>query len=55
MSDLGKESVTTAEAEIKNYKDDFTGLINTLEKRVELNGKIKKTNKDFPKKSRANF
>ncbi len=55
IGDAGKEKLASAEAEIKGYKDDFNGLILTVEKRGQLNEQIGKTYDRFVKDVEGQF
>jgi methyl-accepting chemotaxis protein len=55
MGKDGKEQLSTAETEIKKYKDDFNGLIGTVEKRSELNEQIRNTSDQFVKDVKGQF
>lgn len=55
MGEDGKDNLLTAETEIKKYKDDFNGLIGTVEKRSELNEQVMKTSDQFIKDIKGQF
>ena len=55
MGDNGRKKLSTAEREIKNYKDDFNGLIRAVEKRGELNEQVRKTYDQFINEAKGKF
>ncbi len=58
LSSTGDEIIkklSTAETEIQNYKNNFNGLIRAVEKRGELNDRVKKTQDRFSKDVKGQF
>jgi methyl-accepting chemotaxis protein len=55
LGDAGKEKLATAAAEIKKYKNDFDGMILSVENRGKLSEKIKTVYDKFSKEVEGKF